>query len=235
MNVGVIDETVESEKSVTLTKAVKKNLDDVLMSYDQREAAIKLYAERAESHAKDIIAKANCDKEICILQATEILEKAKCDRDAKCEKMLEDIRVWEEEKISIARTYNFENNKIMLDIGGQKFTTTLTTLTRFPDTMIGAMFSGRHDLKIDESGAFFIDRDGRHFCHILNFLRSPEGHVLNLESNVKEELKNEALFYGLSERMFPKSFSPALQRLLSNDSFRNCQRCSRNMVYESEH
>jgi hypothetical protein len=64
--------------------------------------------------------------------------------------------------------------------------------------MIGAMFSGRHALKIDDSGAFFIDRNGRHFCHILNFLRSPEVRVLNLEKNIKEELKNEALFYGLS-------------------------------------
>jgi hypothetical protein len=71
-NVGVVDGTVESEKSVALTKAVKKSLEDVLTSYDQREAAIKLYAERAETHAKDIITKANCDKEICILQATDI-------------------------------------------------------------------------------------------------------------------------------------------------------------------
>jgi hypothetical protein len=80
----------------------------------------------------------------------------------KWEKMMEDIRVWEEEKMSIARTYNFENNKIMLDIGGQKFTTTLTTLTRFPDTMIGAMISGRHALKMAKFRAFLTDRDDRH-------------------------------------------------------------------------
>jgi hypothetical protein len=68
----------------------------------------------------------------------------------------------------------------------------LTTLTRFPDTMLGAMFSGRHDLKKNNTGAFFIYRDFMHFRHILNLLRSPEG-------NLKEELKGEAEFYGLGD------------------------------------
>ena len=40
--------------------------------------------------------------------------------------------------------------------------------------MIGAVFSGRHALPTDDEGYFFIDRDGRHFHNILNFLRSPE-------------------------------------------------------------
>jgi hypothetical protein len=41
-------------------------------------------------------------------------------------------------------TYDFENSKIKLDVGGQHFTTTKTTITRFPASIIGAMFSGRH-------------------------------------------------------------------------------------------
>ena len=32
------------------------------------------------------------------------------------------------------------------------------TLQRFPESMIAAMFSGRHKLDVDEDGAFFIDR-----------------------------------------------------------------------------
>jgi hypothetical protein len=36
------------------------------------------------------------------------------------------------------------------------------------------MFSGRHELKKNEAGAHFIDRDGTHFNQILNFLRAPE-------------------------------------------------------------
>jgi hypothetical protein len=124
--------------------------------------------------------------------------------------MEQDKRDWEEEKESIARTYHFADSEIDLNIGGQNFTTTLTTLTRFPDTMIGAMFSGRHDLKKNRSGAFFIDRDGMHFRQILNFLRSPETYKLNMEANLKEELKDEANFYGLGDLMFPIApFTPA--------------------------
>jgi hypothetical protein len=91
----------------------------------------------------------------------------------------------------------------MLDIGGQQFTTTLTILTRFPKTIIRAMFSGRHGLRKDDAGAYFIDRYGLHFRHILNFLRSPEGCISNLELNLQEELKREANFYGLGDLMFP--------------------------------
>jgi hypothetical protein len=75
-----------------------------------------------------------------------------------------------EEKKLIARTHHFENNEIKLDIGGYCFTTTLTTLTQFPDTMTGVLFSGRHSLMKNDAGAYFIDRDGRDFHHILNFL-----------------------------------------------------------------
>ncbi len=37
--------------------------------------------------------------------------------------------------------------------------------------MLAAMFSGRHELQREPDGSFFIDRDGAHFRHILNFLR----------------------------------------------------------------
>lgn len=133
------------------------------------------------------------------------------------EKMLLDEKGnWELEKNKIATTYHFENNEIMLDIGGHSFTTTLTTLQRFPETMIGAMFSGRHNLKKNEAGSYFIDRDGTHFRHILNFLRSPERFLLHFqlssESNFFKELEFEAEFYGLAEMMFHTS--PVIQEIL---------------------
>lgn len=104
----------------------------------------------------------------------------------------------DEEKKRWEDTHHFNDNEIKLDIGGQRFTTTLTTLTRFPDTMIGAMFSGSHKLKKYEAGAYFIDRDGIRFRHILNFLRDPESFQINLKGN--NELKAEIMLYGLVDR-----------------------------------
>jgi hypothetical protein len=182
-----------------LTKVATKNLKDLFDSYQEREAQIISYTQKAQKQAEDIIAKAKLNGKLLLDEAV-----------SNGAKMNEDKRDWEKEKESIASTYHFKDSEIDLNIGGQHFTTTLTTLTRFPDTVIGAMFSGRHDLKKNHTGAFFIDRDGMHFRQILNFLRSPETYQLNMEANLKEELKGEANFYGLGDLMFPVApFTPA--------------------------
>ncbi len=58
-----------------------------------------------------------------------------------------------------------------LNVGGRHFTSSLSTLTKYPDSMLGAMFSGRHPVTQDKDGWDFIDVDGDMFAHILNFLR----------------------------------------------------------------
>lgn len=58
-----------------------------------------------------------------------------------------------------------------LNVGGRFFTTRLRTLRRDSESMLAAMFSGRHTPDKDSQGRFFIDRDPTHFHHILNYLR----------------------------------------------------------------
>lgn len=83
---------------------------------------------------------------------------------------------------------------VTLNVGGKLYSTTLQTLTRFPDSMLGAMFRGPQPALTDRRGNYFIDRDGKTFRHILNFLRFgqldlPEGYAeLSL-------LRTEADFY----------------------------------------
>ena len=86
------------------------------------------------------------------------------------------------------------STKVNLSVGGQHFTTTVQTLTKDPDSMLAAMFSGRFPLKPSEDGTYFIDRDGNYFRYILNFLRDgklslPEG------ATFCEEIEAEAEFY----------------------------------------
>ena len=97
------------------------------------------------------------------------------------------------------------SSTIKLNVGGQYFTTSVQTLTKDPNSMLAAMFSGRFDMKPSEDGSFFIDRDGTHFRFILNFLRTgkltlPEG------ATCTKELEEEAEFYqihGLMDALRP--------------------------------
>ena len=109
---------------------------------------------------------------------------------------------WEDEKIMIANTQKLDP-LIYLDVGGTRYTARLETLQRYPKSMLSAMFSGRHTLKKTEHGEHFIDRDGRLFCYILQFLREPESFEIDLTGLALKELKKEALYFGLNDVMFP--------------------------------
>lgn len=86
------------------------------------------------------------------------------------------------------------SSTVKLNVGGHHFTTTVQTLTKDPDSMLAAMFSGRFEMKTSDDGTFFIDRDGTYFRFILNYLRDgklslPEG------ATFLEEIEAEAEFY----------------------------------------
>ena len=61
---------------------------------------------------------------------------------------------------------------ISLNVGGVIHITTRSTLAKYPDSMLGSMFSDRFVPQLDNQSNYFIDRDGHLFRHILNFLRT---------------------------------------------------------------
>lgn len=83
---------------------------------------------------------------------------------------------------------------VSLNVGGSVYRTSLSTLRRYPDSMLGAMFRGDLPTVRDKQGNYFIDRDGTLFRYILNFLRTSE---LTLPCDFKETelLRKEADFY----------------------------------------
>ena len=83
---------------------------------------------------------------------------------------------------------------IQLNVGGTAYTTTLATLRRYPDSMLGAMFNGSMPTRKDPNGQYFIDRDGTLFIHVLNFLRSSQ-LALPDEFALLDSLAVEADFY----------------------------------------
>ena len=86
------------------------------------------------------------------------------------------------------------SSAVKLNVGGQHFVTSVQTLRKDPNSMLAAMFSGTFDTKPSEDGSFFIDRDGKHFRFILNYLRDRE-LTLPEGATFLRELRKEAEFY----------------------------------------
>ena len=81
-----------------------------------------------------------------------------------------------------------------LNVGGSVYRTTVATLTRYPRSMLGAMFSDDMPKTTDQDGNYFIDRDGSLFQYVLNFLRSPELPQID-DQRLLSQLAVEADFF----------------------------------------
>jgi hypothetical protein len=189
---GEVVMEVQSEQAHEMDADIQKL---VLKHYEMDSAFYKSINDKARALIAD------AEKE-----AESILAVAVQDAENKAEAILagaiEETKKWEAEKTALAGVQHFEPI-VKLNVGGVRVITSLNTLCRFPDTMLGSMFSGRHTLPKGEDGYFFIDRDGTHFRHILNFLRSPESYKMEVEATDARELQRECEYYCLDELMFP--------------------------------
>ncbi|CAL1527593.1 unnamed protein product [Lymnaea stagnalis] len=84
---------------------------------------------------------------------------------------------------------------VHLNVGGTRFSTSKQTLTWNPETFFTSLLSGRISSDRDETGAIFIDRDPKLFSVILNFLRTKEIQLRNVDLSA---LRHEAEFYGIN-------------------------------------
>ena len=65
------------------------------------------------------------------------------------------------EKKAMQQVERLLTSRIRLNVGGKRIETSRGTLCSVEDSMLAAMFSGRHTLTPDEDGSYFIDRDGK--------------------------------------------------------------------------
>lgn len=92
-----------------------------------------------------------------------------------------------------------ENAPIHIDVGGILYTSSLETLTKYGESRLSKMFNGSLPIVLDSlKQHYFIDRDGKLFRHVLNFMRT-DTVVLPESFNDFEGLLNEAKFYELNE------------------------------------
>lgn len=105
---------------------------------------------------------------------------------------------------------------VKLNVGGTIYRTTRSTLLKDPNSMLSAMFSGRHELEKDEDGAYSIDRDGELFRYVLSYLRN--GQLFCPEEKwFRKELLAEARFYQLGGMIAALTYSMESVTLKGND------------------
>ena len=164
------------------------------MLAEAQEAAAKV-KEDAERHVKKMRRKLQQDRAALEEENVEIKRRLQEDRAA-----------LEQEVTSMEKAHTFQTSKILLNVGGHRFETSLQSLTSVPHTYFASLFSGRFELVSDAEGVYFIGRDGKNFHYILNFLR--DSGSFKLSSNMMEEMQRDELamelkFYGLLDRMMP--------------------------------
>ncbi|KAI7893188.1 uncharacterized protein EV154DRAFT_561645 [Mucor mucedo] len=92
----------------------------------------------------------------------------------------------------------FQSEKVRLNVGGNIFETSLSTLRRDTNSLLATMFSGKHPIMAESDGSYFIDRDPSHFRLVLNYLRDLRIPPTILQDvRIRQELFQEAKYYSI--------------------------------------
>jgi hypothetical protein len=198
----------EAEAEAAASEIARKVQEDRAALEAEKAATEKAHTfqrKRGEEERAQLLAEAEEEA----AKVTAAAEAAKEEVERMRRVVEEDRAALEAEKAAMEKAHTFQSSQIiLLNVGGHRFETSLQTLTSIPDTYLSSMFSGRFELTPDDDdGAYYIERDGTHFRHILNFLRDPVQKNKLLSSDAtegqREELKKELDFYGLLDRMMP--------------------------------
>jgi len=110
--------------------------------------------------------KLNLEKKIIEEEKIKLSSEKKIFEDEKSKYLIERNKM-ENEKVML-NDINSKIDKVYLDIGGKKYTTNKSTIAK-NENLFSILFNGSEELKYDEEGYLFFDRDGKIFQYILNF------------------------------------------------------------------
>jgi len=90
---------------------------------------------------------------------------------------------------------------VHFNIGGKRYSTSTTTLLRDPRSMLASILNQREEKQLIADGReIFIDRNGKLFSYVLDYLRDGCSNLcLPNDEHLLERLSREADFYQISE------------------------------------
>jgi hypothetical protein len=118
-----------------------------------------------------------------------------------------------------------QEGHVALNIGGYRFEASVQTLRRLPHTFFDAYFSGRYAHDVFADGSIFVDRDGEHFRHVLQYMR--DGVVAVAEPctyasvSLLRLLKREFGFYCIELNAKPEPEQPGKVYVMGGMNTRN--------------
>ncbi|CAG8696357.1 3530_t:CDS:2 [Dentiscutata erythropus] len=87
--------------------------------------------------------------------------------------------------------------RVILNVGGVKYETYRSTLIKYPETLLGVMFSSRNEalLHPTNKNEYFFDRNGEAFRYIMTFYRTGKTHYENNPLVTESELNAELDYF----------------------------------------
>ena len=127
-------------------------------------------------------------------------------------KIKAEVEAYQAEKEKMSAISVRDDDIIHLNVGGQKFTTTRSTLCQVEGSLLASMFSGRWEDSVvrDQDGAVFFDFDPQYFGLILSYLRTKKiatsENPTSLPNVPKSQVKDFNVlveYLGLSDEILP--------------------------------
>eukprot|EP01118_Nematostelium_gracile_P010356 TRINITY_DN3559_c1_g1_i11.p1 TRINITY_DN3559_c1_g1~~TRINITY_DN3559_c1_g1_i11.p1 ORF type:complete len:257 (-),score=51.53 TRINITY_DN3559_c1_g1_i11:175-945(-) len=94
----------------------------------------------------------------------------------------------------VEEAFGKTKSQINLNVGGQRFSTSRSTLTSIEDTYFYAMLSS-DQWKPNEYGEYFVDRSPKYFQRIIDYMKNGKLILNGLDDHEKKEMKKELDYY----------------------------------------
>jgi len=189
----------------------RATLADTTRRLDERRRENEERVKELDSRAAAL---STAESEVADREAAVASERSRLDVDR--ERLNEDEKRFRDEATRVEELSQITSgdSKVRLDVGGSVYTTSTQTLRRCPNSLLSQMFGGRHELRREPDGSYFIDRDGAHFRYVLNFLRdgSLDPQTLPSDRTSVRQIIREARYYQLD------ALVDHLDHLLQSDS-----------------